>query len=42
MPEARIDITPSHRIATFDPRFALELAQGANQQLGPGYPSEPY
>jgi hypothetical protein len=26
----------------FDPRFALELAQGANQQLGPGYPSEPY
>jgi hypothetical protein len=26
----------------FDPRFALELAQNANQRLGPGYPSEPY
>lgn len=26
----------------FDPRFALELAEHANQQLGPGYPSQPY
>lgn len=26
----------------FDPRFALELAQHANQRLGPGYPSQPY
>jgi Glycosyl hydrolases family 6 len=26
----------------FDPRFAAELGQNANQQLGPGYPSEPY
>ena len=26
----------------FDPRFALELAQNANQQLGPSYPSAPY
>lgn len=26
----------------FDPRFALELAQNANQRLGPGYPSQPY
>ena len=26
----------------FDPRFALELAQHANQRLGPGYPSLPY
>jgi endoglucanase len=26
----------------FDQRFALELAQNANQQLGPGYPTEPY
>jgi Glycosyl hydrolases family 6 len=26
----------------FDPRFALELAQNANQQFGPGYPREPY
>lgn len=26
----------------FDPRFALELAENANQQLGPGYPSRPY
>jgi Glycosyl hydrolases family 6 len=26
----------------FDPRFALELAQNANQKLGPGYPSAPY
>jgi endoglucanase len=26
----------------FDPRFALDLSQNANQQLGPGFPSEPY
>jgi len=26
----------------FDQRFALELAAGANGQLGPGYPSQPY
>jgi len=26
----------------FDPRYALELAENANQQLGPGYPSSPY
>src|SRR5205807_9180502 len=26
----------------FDPRFALELASGANQKLGPRYPSRPY
>jgi hypothetical protein len=26
----------------FDPRFALELAQNANQKLGPGNPSKPY
>ncbi len=26
----------------FDPRFALELAQGANQKLGPGFASYPY
>jgi endoglucanase len=26
----------------FDARFALELAQNANQKLGPGYPSQPY
>ncbi len=26
----------------FDPRFALELAQNANQKIGPGYPSQPY
>jgi endoglucanase len=26
----------------FDPRFALELAQHANQKLGPGFPSQPY
>jgi endoglucanase len=26
----------------FDPRFALELAQNANQKLGPGFPSRPY
>jgi hypothetical protein len=26
----------------FDPRFALELAENANQKLGPGFPSQPY
>jgi hypothetical protein len=26
----------------FDQRFALELAQNANQKLGPGFPSQPY
>jgi hypothetical protein len=26
----------------FDLRFALELSQNANQQLGPGFPSQPY
>jgi hypothetical protein len=26
----------------FDPRFALELAENANQKLGPGYPTQPY
>jgi endoglucanase len=26
----------------FDPRFALELAENADQRLGPGYPSHPY
>jgi hypothetical protein len=26
----------------FDPRFATELAQNANQKLGPGSPSQPY
>jgi hypothetical protein len=26
----------------FDDRFALELAQNANQKLGPGFPSQPY
>jgi hypothetical protein len=26
----------------FDPRFALELAQNANQQLGPGFNGQPY
>ena len=26
----------------FDPRFALELAENADQRLGPGYPSQPY
>jgi hypothetical protein len=33
---------PWQPAGVFDPRFALELAQNANQQLGPGYPSEPY
>jgi hypothetical protein len=26
----------------FDPRFAAELAENANQKLGPGFPSQPY
>jgi hypothetical protein len=33
---------PWQPAGVFDPRFALELAQNANQQLGPGYPSAPY
>ena len=33
---------PWQPAGVFDPRFALELAQNANQQLGPGYPSQPY
>ena len=33
---------PWQAAGVFDPRFALELGQNANQQLGPGYPSEPY
>jgi hypothetical protein len=33
---------PWQAAGVFDPRFALELAQNANQELGPGYPSEPY
>jgi endoglucanase len=33
---------PWRPAGVFDPRFALELAQSANQQLGPGYPSLAY
>jgi endoglucanase len=33
---------PWQPAGVFDPRFALELAQNANQKLGPAYPSEPY
>lgn len=33
---------PWQPAGVFDPKFALELAQNANQQLGPGYPSLPY
>jgi Glycosyl hydrolases family 6 len=33
---------PWQPAGVFDPRFALELAQNANQKLGPGYPSQPY
>lgn len=33
---------PWQPAGVFDPRFALELAQNANQKLGPGYPTEPY
>ena len=33
---------PWQPAGVFDPRFALELADNANQKLGLGYPSEPY
>jgi endoglucanase len=33
---------PWQPAGVFDTRFALELAQSANQQLGPGYPSQSY
>jgi endoglucanase len=33
---------PWQPAGVFDTRFALELAQHANQQLGPGYPSQSY
>jgi hypothetical protein len=33
---------PWQAAGVFDSRFALELAENANQKLGPGYPSEPY
>jgi hypothetical protein len=33
---------PWQPAGVFDPRFAVELAQNANQKLGPGYPSQPY
>ena len=33
---------PWQPAGVFDPRFALELAQNANQQIRPGFPSEPY
>jgi hypothetical protein len=33
---------PWQAAGVFDLRFALELAKNANQQLGPGYPSQPY
>jgi endoglucanase len=33
---------PWQPAGVFDPRFALELAQNANQQLGPGFSSQPY
>jgi hypothetical protein len=33
---------PWSSAGVFDPRFALELGSNANQQLGPGYPSQPY
>jgi endoglucanase len=33
---------PWQPAGVFDPRFALELAQNANQKLGLGYPSFPY
>ena len=33
---------PWQPAGVFDPRFALELADNANQKLGPAYPSEPY
>ena len=33
---------PWQPAGVFDPKFALELAEHANQRLGPGYPTEPY
>ena len=33
---------PWQPAGVFDPRFALQLAQNANQKLGPGFPSSPY
>jgi Glycosyl hydrolases family 6 len=33
---------PWQPAGVFDPRFAVELAQNANQRLGPGFPSDPY
>jgi len=33
---------PWQAAGVFDPRFALALAQNANQQLGPRFPSQPY
>jgi endoglucanase len=33
---------PWRPAGVFDPKFALELAQNANQQLGPRFPSLPY
>lgn len=33
---------PWQPAGVFDPKFALELAQNANQKLGPGFPSQPY
>jgi endoglucanase len=33
---------PWQPAGVFDPRFAGELAQNANQKLGPGFPSQPY
>jgi hypothetical protein len=33
---------PWQSAGVFDPRFAMELAQNANQKLGRGFPSQPY
>ena len=33
---------PWQPAGVFDPQFASELAQNANQKLGPGFPSQPY
>jgi hypothetical protein len=33
---------PWQPAGVFDPKFALELAQNADQRLGPGFPSRPY
>jgi endoglucanase len=33
---------PWKAAGVFDPKFGLELAQNANQKLGPGSPSQPY